>query len=309
MAKIPKNPPREVQRSQDALQLQRHRTKVATEFAKTQSQHEQRQAQVDSEIEEADANLTKMEQAAELELQRQLAIFRQHHAITVAKKKEEKEKGLAKFETARSQNVALMLDIDAALATAGPVPAASSAAPAAAASSEPPPPGQLPAFPTFNPSEVLTKMQGLMAAAGMESNAAVAMAGIVLQMFTATPPHTPPPPPCLAQPVVAAGGVVQAGPASTSRGDFVKGQAEAITAARLHEEEKWKHLSPEEVKAARHQQQELVHRRSLEAQAQLKAIYDQNAKLDREAVTQQAAMLQTQADQLQHHQQQQQQQQ
>ena len=168
---------------------------------------------------------------------------------------------------------------------------------------------QLP--PTFDPAEVLSKMQGLMAAAGMEASQAVAMAAIVLQMFTATPPPpTPSPPPCLTQPVVVAGGVVQVETVNVNwPEEAIKGQAEAITAARLHEEEKWKHLSPEEVKAARHQQQELVHRRSLEAQAQLKAIYDQNAKLDQEAATQQAAMMHTQAEQLQQHQQQQQQQQ
>jgi len=310
LAKIPKNPPREVQQAQDAVQLQRHKTTVTTAFTKKQSQHDQKQAQIATEIEQADVNLTKMEQAAELEYQRNLAVFRDHHAITIAKKKEEKEKGEADFETARSKQVALMLDIDAALATAGPVAVAPSAAPTAAASSQPPPPGHLPATPNFDPAEVLSKMQGLMAAAGMEASQAVAMAAIVLQMFTATPPPTPSPPPCLTQPVAVAGGVVQVETVNVNwTEEAIKGQAEAITAARLHEEEKWKHLSPEEVKAARHQQQELVHRRSLEAQAQLKAIYDQNAKLDQEAATQQAAMMHTQAEQLQQHQQQQQQQQ
>ena len=193
LAKIPKNPPREVQQAQDAVQLQRHKTTVTTAFTKKQSQHDQKQAQIATEIEHADVNLTKMEQAAELEYQRNLAVFRDHHAITIAKTKEEKEKGEAEFETARSKQVALMLDIDAALATAAPVPAASVPAPAAAAPSGPLQPGQASVPPTVNAAESIAKMQALMAQGGMEPNAAVALAGLILQMFTATPPHTPPP--------------------------------------------------------------------------------------------------------------------
>jgi hypothetical protein len=102
---------------------------------------------------------------------------------------------------------------------------------------------------------------------------------------------------------------MQAGPASTVPEDFARGQAAAVTAARLQEEEKWKHLTPDEAKAARHRKQEEVHRHAVENNARLEALHLQQAKLEQEAVVQQAAMLQSQADQLQVHQQQQQQQQ
>jgi len=139
LAKIPKNPPREVQQSQDAATVQRHKTAVVAAFTLKQTQFEQKQSQVEAEIEEADVNLTKMEQGAELELQQKLAVFRQHHAVTIAKKKEEKEKGRVEFEATQAKQIAKMLDIDAALATAAPVRAATVQAPAAAASTGPTP--------------------------------------------------------------------------------------------------------------------------------------------------------------------------